>query len=62
MYTLNSESSGLNFASAIISRTLSTPLLLAASISIGVPLPLFNSWANIRAFVVFPVPAPPVNK
>ena len=43
-------------------RTFSTPLLEAASISMALPLPPFNSLAKMRAQVVLPVPAPPVNK
>ena len=42
--------------------TLSTPLLEAASISIGKPLPLFISLAKILATVVLPHPEDPQNK
>lgn len=46
-------------ASLTICFTLSTPLLDAPSISIGVPIPLFIAFAKIRATVVFPHPDAP---
>ena len=61
MYTLYDPSKGKNFESSIIFLTSSTPLLLAASISIIDPL-LFSFLAKIRAIVVLPKPEPPQNK
>jgi hypothetical protein len=62
IYILYLLSNGLNLASSIITLICSTPLLLAASTSIGFPCPSFILFANILADVVFPHPAGPVNK
>ena len=54
IYILYLPSNGLNFASSIIVLIWSTPLLLAASTSIGFPCPSFILFANILADVVLP--------
>ena len=62
MYILYLLSTALSAADLTIFLTFSTPLLEAASISIGEPTLLLISIAKALAVVVFPQPDAPQNK
>ena len=62
MYILYLLSIDLSCADLTSSLTLSTPLLDAASISIGLPCPLLIAFANALAAVVLPQPLAPQNR